>query len=113
MSDHHKLVCTILKSGGFRGEPIEKICRSYKTFDVNNFKNTLKFQLEKVKSEYHGEFKAVFLKELNKHTTLEKKFLRHNNNLYMTKDLRKQSKNRNYENWCKYKCQRHLCVNRI
>ena len=30
-----KLVCTILKSGGFKGAPIEKIYRSYKTFDVN------------------------------------------------------------------------------
>ena len=25
LSDHHKLVCTILKSGGFKGVPIEKI----------------------------------------------------------------------------------------
>ena len=48
LSDHHKLVCTILKSGGFKGAPIEKIYRSYKTFNVNNnFKHTLKFELEK------------------------------------------------------------------
>ena len=45
LSDHHKIVCTILKSA-----PNEKICRSYKTFDVNNFRNSLKFELEKVKS---------------------------------------------------------------
>ena len=49
LSDHHKLVCTVLKSGGFKGAPIEKIYRSYKTFDVNNFKCFLKFQLEKEK----------------------------------------------------------------
>ena len=24
LSDHHKFVCTILKSGGFKGAPIEK-----------------------------------------------------------------------------------------
>ena len=47
--DHHKLICTILKSGGFKGAPIEKIYRSCKTFDVSNFKNTLKIELEKVK----------------------------------------------------------------
>ena len=54
LSDHHKLVCTILKSGRF------KIYRSYKTFDVSNFKNTLKIELERVKSESYGEFEAVF-----------------------------------------------------
>ena len=90
LSDHHKFVCTILKSGGFTGAPTEKIDRSYKTFDVSNFKNTLKLELEKVKSESYGEFEAVFLKELNKHTPLKKKFLRHNNYPFMTQDLRKQ-----------------------
>ena len=64
----------------------------------------------------------LFLKELNKHAPLKKKFLRHNNNPFMTKDLRKQilvrsklknifNKNRHYENWCKYKCQRNLFLN--
>ena len=97
---------------------MKKIYRSYKTFDVSNFKNTLKIELEKVKSESYGEFEAVFLKELNKHAPLKKKFLRHNNNPFMAKDLRKQimvrsklgnifNKNRNYKNWCKYKRQRN------
>ena len=118
LSDHHKLVCTILKSGGFKGSPIEKIYRSYKTFDFINFKNTLKFELEKVKSESYGESEAVFLKQLNKHAPLKKTY----NNPFMTKDLRKQitvrsklrnifNKNRNYENWCKYKRQGNLCLN--
>ena len=122
LSDHYKIVCTILKSRGFKGTPIEKLYRSYKPFDVNNFKNTLKFELGKVKSESYGEFEAVFLKELNNHPPLKKKFVRHNNNPFMTKDLRKQimvqskvrnifNKNRNYENWCKYKRQRNLCLN--
>ena len=97
---------------------MKKIYRSYKTFDVSNFKNTLKIELEKVKSESYGEFEAVFLKELNKHAPLKKKFLRHNNNPFMAKDPRKQimvrsklgnifNKNRNYKNWCKYKRQRN------
>ena len=29
LSEHHKPICTILKSGGFKGAPIEKIYRSY------------------------------------------------------------------------------------
>ena len=71
------------------------------------------------KPESYGEFEAVFLKEPNKHAPLKKKFISHNNNPFMTKDLRKQimvqsklrnifNKNRNYENWCKYKRQRNL-----
>ena len=82
----------------------------------------MKFELEKVKSEGYGEFEAVFLRELNKHASLKNKFLRHINNPVMTKDLRKQimvrsklrnifNKNRNYENWCKYKRKRNLCLN--
>ena len=32
----------------------------------------------------------LFLEELKKHAPLKKKFLRHNNNPFMTKDVRKQ-----------------------
>ena len=49
----------------------------------------MKIELEKVKSESYGEFEAVFLKELNKHAPLKKKFLRYNHP-FITKDLRKQ-----------------------
>ena len=82
--DYHELVCTILKSGGFKEASIKKIYRSYKIFHVNSFKNTLKSELEKVKSERCGELQAVFLKKLNKHGLL-KKILRHNDNQSMTK----------------------------
>ena len=82
----------------------------------------MKFELEKVKCKRYGEFEAVFLKKLYKHAPLKKKFLRHNNKPSMTKGLRKQimvrsklrnifNKNQNYENWCKYKCQRNHCPN--
>ena len=59
-SDHDKLVCNTLKSGAFEGAPIEKIYKSYKKFDVNKFKSTLKFELEKVKSESYVESEAGF-----------------------------------------------------
>ena len=83
----------------------------------------MKIKLENIKSKRYGDFEAVFfLKELNKQAPLKKKFLRHNNNPFMTKNLRKQmmvrsklrnnyNKNRNYENWCKYKRQRNLYLN--
>ena len=37
ISDHHKLVSTILKSGSFKGTPKIKIYRSYKNFELENF----------------------------------------------------------------------------
>ena len=64
-----------------------KIYRSYKSFDVNNFKNTWKLEPKKVKSERYCQFETVFLKELNKHAPLKNKFLRHNNNLFITKNF--------------------------
>ena len=60
LSDHHKLICTILKSGGFKGEPIEKIYRSYKTFDVDQFQDVLKIKLANIKSKRYGDFEDVF-----------------------------------------------------
>ena len=80
------------------------------------------FKLEKVKTQSYDKFEVVFLKELNKHASLKNKFLRHNNILFKTKDLRKQimvwsklsnifNKNINYENWCKYMDQRNVCLN--
>ena len=49
--DHHKLICTILKSGGFKGAPIEKIYRSYKTSDVDQFQEILKIKLRNIKNK--------------------------------------------------------------
>ena len=48
LSNHHKLICTILKSGGYKGVPIEKIYRSYKTFHADQFQKILKIKLENI-----------------------------------------------------------------
>ena len=61
LSDHHKRICTILKSGGFKGAPIKKIYRSYETFDVDQFQEILKIKLENLKNKLYGDFEAVFL----------------------------------------------------
>ena len=65
--------------------------------------------------------KRLFLTVLNKQAPLKTKFRRHNNNPFMTKELRKiimnrsqlknrYNKNHNYENWYLYKKQRNFCV---
>ena len=41
LSDHHKLISTISKSGSFKGTPRIKIYRSYKSFNIDNFKSIL------------------------------------------------------------------------
>ena len=52
----------------------------------------MKIKIENIKNKRYGDSEIVFLKELNKHPPLKKKYLRHNNNPFVTKNLRKQ--------WC-------------
>ena len=37
ISDHHKLISTVAKSGSFKGRPREKIYRSYRSFHIETF----------------------------------------------------------------------------
>ena len=70
----------------------------------------LKDKLENLTNHSYAESEKVFLKELNKHAPLKKKILRHNNNAFMKKELRKEilllsklknkfNKKRNHINW--------------
>ena len=85
ISDHHKLVSIILKSGSFKGTHKIKIYRLYKKLDLKNFNRILKDKPEKLTNHSYAEFEKVFLKELNKHAPLKKKVLRHNNNAFYDK----------------------------
>ena len=85
ISDHHKLVSTILKSENFKGRQKKikrkkdkkiKIYRSYKKFELENVNRILKDKLENLTNHSYAEFEKVFLKELNKHAPLKKKVLR-------------------------------------
>ena len=60
ISDHHKLVSTILKSGSFKGTPKIKIYRSYKKFELENFNRILKDKLEKLTNHSYAEFESLF-----------------------------------------------------
>ena len=60
ISDHHKLVSTILKSGSFKWTPKIKIYRSYKKFELENFNRILKDKLEKLKSLLCWIWKSIF-----------------------------------------------------
>ena len=117
ISDHHKLISTVAKSGSFKGRPREKIYRSYRSFNIETFKKTLSDKLSRLESNSYSEFEKTFLTVLNKQAPLKTKFVRHNNNPFMTKELRKaiikrsQLKNRYNKNHnYLYKKQRSFCV---
>ena len=99
----------------------KKIYRRYGSFNIETFKTTLSDKLCRLESNTYSEFEKAFLPVLNKQVPLKTKFLRHNNNPFMTKELRKAimkrsqlkntyNKNHNYVNWYLYKKQRNFCV---
>ena len=114
ISDHHKSISTVAQSGSFKGRLQGKICRSYRSLNIETFKKTLSDKLSILESNSYSEFEKAFLTVLNKQASLKTKFLRHRNNSFMTKKLRKAimkrsqlknsyNKKRNYENWYLYK----------
>ena len=122
ISDHHKLILTVAKSGSFKHRPREKNYRSYRSFNIETFKKTLSGKLSRLESNSYSEFEKAFLTVLNKQASLKTKFLRHSNNPFVTKGLRKaimkrsQLKNRYNKtiitkNDIYIKKQRNFCVN--
>ena len=98
ISDHHKLISTVAKSGSFKGRLREKIYRSYRSFYVETFKKRLSGKLSRLESNSCNEFEKAFLTVLNKEAPLKTKFLRHNNNRFMTKEFQKAIiKNRSWK----------------
>ena len=51
LSDNHKLISTISKSGSFKAAPQMKMYQSYKSFNIVNFKSILNQKLNI--SNYH------------------------------------------------------------
>ena len=109
LSDNHKLISTISKSGSFKRTPQIKVYRSYKYFNTDNFESILNQKLNNLPSTAYDDFEETFLSLLNKDAPLKKKIVRRNNGSFMTKELRKEimkrsklrfkyNKNRNYEN---------------
>ena len=92
ISDHHKLISAVTKSGSFEGRPREKIYRSYRSFNIKTLKvktkKRLSDKLSRLESNSYSEFDKAFLTVLNKKAPL-KTFLSHNNSPFMTKELRK------------------------
>ena len=72
-----------------KGTPKIKVYRLFKKFNIENFNSIRKNKLE-YHSNHYSEFEKLFLNELNRHTPLKNKKLRHDNITLMTKELREE-----------------------
>ena len=120
VSDHHKLIGTMLRSTFAKGKPKKIFYRCYKNFDNEKFEEELKKHLSLVLDfeSFHLAFKTT----LDQFAPLKQKLVRNNNQPCMTKSLRKAfmkssklknkfNKERNAKNWSSYKQQRNYCSN--
>ena len=87
VSDHHKLIGTMLTSTCARGKPKKIIYRCYKNFDYEKFEEELKKNLSSVLD--FESFNLAFKTTLDRFAPLKQKFVRNNNQTLMTKTLRK------------------------
>ena len=118
LSDFHKMILTILKSTFPKAKPKQIVYRKFKNFDLKNFKNEIRTKMQSI--DKYETFEEKFLKVLNKHAPLKKKFIRANHVPYMTKNLRKAImkrsqlenkyiRNSTVENMNKYKKHKNFC----
>ena len=118
LSDFHKMILTILKSTFPKVRPKQIDYRKFKNFDLNNFKTEIRTKMQLI--DKYETFEEEFLKVLNNHTPLKKKFIRANHAPYMTKNLRKAIMKRSQlenkyisnstvENRNKYKKHKNFC----
>ena len=123
LSDHHKMIVSVLKTDYKKKDPLIVNYRSYNKFDENLFRQELTNALHNLMTENstYDEFKEVYMKVLNLHAPMKKKFVRGNNAPFMNKTLsqafmhrsklkNKFNKNPTEENKNSYKKQRNYCV---
>ena len=88
LSDSHKMIITVLKSSFIKLKAREMYYRDYKTFSTNSFREDLTLSLDRINKDFDS-FEDTFMKTLNIHAPMKKKFVRANEVPYMTKALRK------------------------
>ena len=123
LSDFHKMTFTILKSNYIKCNPKVITYRCFKKFDILTFRTDLSRSLCTLRHSdiSYQTFEHIFLKILNLHAPFKQKYVRGNDQPFMTKTLRKaimvRSKLKNTyhryptdENSRHYKKQRNYCV---
>ena len=105
LSDHHKMVITVLKTSFNKINPSNISYPSYKHFDLDTFRNELNISLYTcdTNSMKYDQFKAIFMSTLNKYAPIKSKTIEGNNRPTMNKTLsksfmeRSKLKNRHYK----------------
>ena len=120
LSDHHKMIITMMKTKFKKKEPKIVKYRSYKHFDDNIFREELKNALQNTDKEMNYDvFNRTVITLLDKHAPMKKKFIRGNNAPFMNKTLsqafmhrskHKFNKNPTEQNKISYNQQRNYCV---
>ena len=123
LSDHHKMILTVLNTYVKKRDPTVIKYRNYKNFDENLFRYQLIDSLQNIDKTImkYDEFNECFMNALDKHAPMKKKTLRGNNAPFMNKTLtkafmhrsklkNKYNKNPNEINKTLYKKQRNICV---
>ena len=123
LSDFHKLTVTVLKTTFRKKSPEVIQYRNYKKCSHANFRNELGYLLNSVNiyDISNDDFVTTFMDILNKHAPIRKKYIRANDNPFITKELRKEHMirsrltNKDYKyntdaNALAYKKQRNKCV---
>ena len=122
LSDFHKLIITVLKTSFRKKTPIIISYMNYKIFHNLNSVTILDyFFLGLTYKISNDDFVTAFMCILNAHALIKQKYIRANENTFVTKELRKEYvlrsklQNKFYEekndfNFLAYKKQRNRCV---
>ena len=96
ISDHHKMVITVPRVYVKKNAPITINYRSYKIFDISQFRNNLKENLETFDNNNltYEDFERVFMRMINWYAPMKEKVTRANHQPFMNKTLSKEIKHR-------------------
>ena len=115
ISDHHSFITAALKTQTIKGNAIMKVCRDYKTINIELFKREIGGNLKNHTTYDYSYFQNIFIALLNKHAPIEEKIMHFNNDPFMSKALRKAIMHKNIynkykteDNWGNYKKQRNF-----
>ena len=82
------MTITVLKSSFIKLNARETYYRDYKNFSSNSFRKDLTLSLDRINKGFDS-FEDTFMKTLNRHAPMKKRFVRANEVPYMTQALRK------------------------
>ena len=81
LSDHHKMIITVIKNYCKKKEPVTIKYRSYKNVDMPKYRNVLKEKLENFDKEImsYEDFHEIFIRVLDMDAPIKTKKVRGNN----------------------------------